>query len=250
MSHPQWIPLSESARLQELTATEFQIAHALSEGIAPNEVHINTDMLNRHVDHLIGLGSLVVKAQPAACFKDPSDSTSATMSYATEEAGLPSGYQRPQGILRVNEERILGTANRDTFLSPAKQIQELDNTLRMGMLALFSARYLRRESMSFDERFTSVAPFWTALAAELFLSAPPLLSGAIYATGYGLAFAVDYHDARRVLGKNARPSALERKRWSLLPCGVPTERKAEALMRIMSVVNKNPKPRIAKYVPA
>lgn len=239
--------MSHGEQIRNEALTQFSLGGMLQE-VNPDDVHVNTGRLNRYVNHLIGLGELTVKAQSSDYFANKKGATQVAVERSDIDWDLPSSYQRPKGILSINGSSA--RAENDDEPSAQAQVHELDYAMRIGMVELFAARYNKLDSMTFNERILGGAPFWSSLLVETVGHASPLTAAAVYAGAYAVILAGDYHDAWRVLGKDASPSALNLKRWSLFPCGVPVERKMEVQLSTMGAFNANPRPTFVKYVGA
>lgn len=170
--------------------------------------------------------------------------------YSETEKELPSSYRRPEGQILINESEFrLQYAKRSPDIPhEARFAQQLDSAVQIGFLDLLGERYYGTGAMDASERLIGYSPYVGGFMAEL-AGTGPLVTTGVVAGVYAIAAGIDYYDARLAM-KNTRPLAvLKLKRWSMAPCGVPIERRIEALTRSTSSLKKNAKPKIVRYLP-
>jgi hypothetical protein len=160
-----------------------------------------------------------------------SDSTSVTLQRSELDKSLPSSYQRPYARLRIRSNSIHDKDDETVVVSPKRQVQNLERQMRSGMIDLFSQWYNGKEGVDLQERVGGSTPFMGAWAFDTLANVSTLATAAVYVGAYAVIVGAEYHDVRQATRHNSDAPFIKQKRWSVTPCGVPTERKLEMLTR-------------------
>lgn len=242
----QLIPLSQPGKLETAGAGVWNIENIVPNGVDTDLVGVNTELLKRWSNYLIGLGDLAVETAPDSAFQGPEDkkefmgkemvtSSKGVVSYSPTDLQLPSTYRRPHGKIIFNESEFCKEFKDEDSIDESaetKFVRQLDRSVRGGLVNLAAERYGKPQSMVRYERSAGLAPYITSGLSEL-AGVGTLAASGIFAALYAVALGADYHGARLALGKGASLGALKLKRWSITPCGMPVERHTE-LNRIIS----------------